>query len=133
MTNSIKFDDSLMPIPRIYGDEVNFRSIEGRICKKWEEWIIYYSMNRIWWNFNWAEFQWINGNFSFGVPSYSVHTVYCFTNFHIITLNDLNRSKTKIWWPFESLSKLSAWLLVIFRVVLETRDQKWSPQARIDG
>ena len=34
-----------------------------------------YSMNRIWWNFNWAEFQWINGNFSFGVPSYSVHTV----------------------------------------------------------
>ena len=34
-----------------------------------------YSMNRIWWNFNWAEFQWINENFSFGVPSYSVHTV----------------------------------------------------------
>ena len=37
--------------------------------------IIWYSMNRIWWNFNWAEFQWINGNFSFGVPSYSVHSV----------------------------------------------------------
>ena len=30
---------------------------------------------RIWWNFNWAEFQWINGNFSFGFPSYSVHAV----------------------------------------------------------
>ena len=38
-----------------------------------------YSMNRIWWNFNWAEFQWINGNFSFGFPSYSVHAV--FSNF----------------------------------------------------
>ena len=30
-------------------------------------------MTRIWWNFNWAEFQWIN--FSFEVPSYSGHTV----------------------------------------------------------
>ena len=38
-------------------------------------WLCAYSMNRIWWNFNWAEFQWINENFSFGVPSYSVHTV----------------------------------------------------------
>ena len=28
-----------------------------------------YSMNWIWWNFNWAEFQWINGNFSFVVSS----------------------------------------------------------------
>ena len=35
-----------------------------------------YSMNRIWWNINWVEFQWINGNFSFDVPSYSVHTVH---------------------------------------------------------
>ena len=34
-----------------------------------------YSMNQIWLNFNWAEFRWINGNFSFEVPSYSVHTV----------------------------------------------------------
>ena len=37
---------------------------------------ISYSMDRIWWNFNWTEFQWINGNFSFEGPSYSVHTVY---------------------------------------------------------
>ena len=34
-------------------------------------------MNRIWWNFNWAEFPPINGNFSFEVPSYSDHTVIC--------------------------------------------------------
>ena len=33
-----------------------------------------YSLTRIWWNFNWAEFLWINGNFSFEVPSYSGHT-----------------------------------------------------------
>ena len=41
----------------------------------WNRMIDTYSMNRIWWNFNWAEFQWINGNFSFGVLSYLVHTV----------------------------------------------------------
>ena len=41
-----------------------------------------YSMNRIWLNFNWAEFQWINGNFLFGVPSYSVHTVLSWESVH---------------------------------------------------
>ena len=33
-------------------------------------------MTKLRWNFNWAEFQWINGNFSFKVSSYFGHTVF---------------------------------------------------------
>ena len=34
-----------------------------------------YSLTKIWWRLNWAEFLWINANFSFEVPSYFGQTV----------------------------------------------------------
>ena len=34
-----------------------------------------YSLTKIWWRLNWAEFLWINANFSFEVPSYFDQTV----------------------------------------------------------
>ena len=40
----------------------------------------FYSLIKIWWNFNWAEFLWINTNFSFEVSSYfgqSVDRLLC--------------------------------------------------------
>ena len=35
-------------------------------------------MTKIWWNFNWAEFLWINANFSFEVSSYFDQSVNLF-------------------------------------------------------
>ena len=40
--------------------------------------IHYYSLTKIWWNFNWAEFLWINANFSFEVSSYFGQSVKYF-------------------------------------------------------
>ena len=100
-----------------------------------------YSMNRIWWNFNWAEFQWINRNFSFGVPSYSVLTVYPSLkngSFRPLIGQDLNwRKSSIISVVHQSLKTAQIWLWrrlqsssskiksLTYHINLWGRDREW--------
>ena len=109
---------------------------------------VQYSMNRIWWNFNWAEFQWISGNFSFGVPSYSVHTVV-----QVLVIRKVKSLKLSIplWirfllsdsnWTYrfgdESLKLIlfnTAWrkFETVFETVSETQFLSWFRHGTIMG